>query len=636
MPFAALAAPDMGIYASGIRFSEPTLVAGDTIRIYATIKNEGDIDISGYVFFYKGSEPIGPSQIVSAASGGANEDVWADFVVPYGNFNIRAEIKGTDPADTNPANDVAITTLFSIVVDDDYDTVPNDRDNCVNTANTDQLDFDNDGMGDVCDDDDDNDGLTDAVEAELGTSPFNADTDGDGVGDAKDPAPLDPNITGNEPVVSAVVQADPVFDPVLTTTVSEAPVDDSLAKNDIPASEPTPDPASDLSADVDSDGLNASQEAVLGTDPNNSDTDGDGATDSKDAVPLDSNIQKANEIASNDLILVSTNASFVYSPIDWKTYSFRSLNPNDNIQVEWDFGDSSISQQSQVEHKFLKPGKYLVKLSVTDQAGNVKVDSEEIQISFFHLANPYVKVIIGGLGLLMFAFIALALKKGGSGKTAKNAKIIERSENVEEEDDEEDEIDSDIEDENTEDTVEDEDVIEEDEDSMVVDENEETEEEIAEDDEEIIDDESSESDLDIEDNKSESVEEESEDADPLESEADTEEETDDEEEGIEGLDSLDDDLEMDSDDEALDDTADSLEDKGLLEEGDLGEDELAQTEQKDLPDSDGLQKIASASAVTKKTSKKPAKKKIVKKTESKKPTKKPTSKRAKTQKPKNK
>jgi hypothetical protein len=53
-----------------------------------------------------------------------------------------------------------------------------------------------DGIGDVCDDDDDNDALTDAQEIALGTNPLEADTDGDGFDDGMEVAagtdPLDP------------------------------------------------------------------------------------------------------------------------------------------------------------------------------------------------------------------------------------------------------------------------------------------------------------------------------------------------------------------------------------------------------------------------------------------------------------
>ena len=56
-----------------------------------------------------------------------------------------------------------------------------ENDNCVNTANTDQLDTDADGNGDACENDDDDDGLDDTKEQEFGTDPKNKDTDFDGM-----------------------------------------------------------------------------------------------------------------------------------------------------------------------------------------------------------------------------------------------------------------------------------------------------------------------------------------------------------------------------------------------------------------------------------------------------------------------
>lgn len=53
--------------------------------------------------------------------------------------------------------------------DADGDTVLDSRDNCEKVPNTDQLDFDTDGIGNVCDADDDNDGIHDAGDTCPGT-----------------------------------------------------------------------------------------------------------------------------------------------------------------------------------------------------------------------------------------------------------------------------------------------------------------------------------------------------------------------------------------------------------------------------------------------------------------------------------
>lgn len=77
--------------------------------------------------------------------------------------------------------------------DNDGDEVPNAYDNCLDTGNPDQEDFDDDGLGDDCDDDDDNDGLNDEIDnCPFVSNPNPSDVDQDGFGDICDNCPTTP------------------------------------------------------------------------------------------------------------------------------------------------------------------------------------------------------------------------------------------------------------------------------------------------------------------------------------------------------------------------------------------------------------------------------------------------------------
>ncbi len=80
-------------------------------------------------------------------------------------------------------------------LDTDTDGITDDQDNCTLVYNPDQLDRDQDGAGDLCDSDDDNDGLDDEIETAFGSNPYDDDTDDDGEKDlAEWQAASDPGI----------------------------------------------------------------------------------------------------------------------------------------------------------------------------------------------------------------------------------------------------------------------------------------------------------------------------------------------------------------------------------------------------------------------------------------------------------
>ena len=91
-------------------------------------------------------------------------------------------------------------STLHLLLDADEDDVHDDNDNCPSIANADQLNTDFDAEGNACDTDDDNDGLADITEAELGTDPLKSDTDGDGWSDKEEvDEGTDPLLAASQP-----------------------------------------------------------------------------------------------------------------------------------------------------------------------------------------------------------------------------------------------------------------------------------------------------------------------------------------------------------------------------------------------------------------------------------------------------
>lgn len=365
--FAHASTVDLSIAASSIKFSETTLYAGETVRIYATIKNSGDIDSTAQVFFYQSDYLIGKSQPVSVLAGGGSDDVFVDFKLPTGSFNIRAVIQGADPADGNSANDTAITPLFKTVSDDDRDGVLNEQDNCVQDANADQADLDADGRGDTCDSDLDNDGVS--------------NLDDDYPRDASKSKNVPPPVVVETPKVIPKVEAPvvtvpesvPVVQPATTTSLSEV--------------QPAPE--------------------VMGIQ----DTQLEGSTvvDGEQVAFDLSGLGYGGPVAS-------PAARFTVEQKNWHTYEFVAIPPlgGGEYTFAWDFGDGATSMQSSITHTFSTSGNFTVTLATVATDGTVTSDAQKVSVSFFHLANPLLLLTLGALGMILMGLLTLIyrLRKG--------------------------------------------------------------------------------------------------------------------------------------------------------------------------------------------------------------------------------
>lgn len=453
---------DLGISASDIFFSKSVLISGQPVRLYAAVRNHGTHDVTGYALFYAGPNLIGESQVVSVRAGGWSDEVFVDWIIPEGSFNIRVDIKGQLPKDENPSNDSALTVLFYPEKDVDRDGIIDRNDNCINDYNPDQGDVDGDGIGNVCDNDDDNDSLLDNDEISVGTNPVDPDSDDDGIIDGQDNCPLvaNPNQTdrdgdkkgdacdsvdNNVSPPPSDQDGDGVLDSRdnCPTVANASQVDtDQDGSGDACDNDDDNDGISDVDenrqstnpkdADTDNDNLSDKEEANLGTDPKNLDTDHDGVIDSEDSSPLnqditDTNLNNAveNQPVHQDILLGSQNENLRNVLIEtvkvsWNKFIFKAKGDSaiSDLDCIWDLGDGTKFSGHEVEHSYKQSGTYLVILEARDTNGEIKRSATTVRVNFLNLKNPYLSLPFG-------AFVGLAILWGTKKWLKRNEKLNE-------------------------------------------------------------------------------------------------------------------------------------------------------------------------------------------------------------------
>jgi ligand-binding sensor domain-containing protein len=173
-----------------------------------------------------------------------------------------SEVSSTGGVDVSVPDSGAMDQDLEPQIDSDADEVLDQNDNCPAVPNTDQLDNDGDGEGDVCDADIDGDRILNEDDlCPLIGDPAQTDADGDGEGDACDDDVDGDGVLNDDDNCPLAVNPDQVD---LDRDGQADACDD----------------------DLDNDGLTNAEEAVAGTDPRRPDTDADSISDGVDTCPL--------------------------------------------------------------------------------------------------------------------------------------------------------------------------------------------------------------------------------------------------------------------------------------------------------------------------------------------------------------
>jgi len=342
------------------------LIYGESVRLYTYVINNGQKDASGYVVFNRGVEFLGQSE-VSVTAKGVKDEVYIDFVVPRGSFNVLAKLISVVPDDQDSSNNAILSSLYFG-----------------------QDDTDGDGLGNNLDSDDDNDGISDANEAGAGTDSLKADTDGDGVADAIDEFPLDPSKSKKEiPKPPAPPKAE----------VKPTPVPKPVVKETAPPA--VPEKKASLIA------------GLLGK---------------SDETPAPELVQ---DFYASPAIELLKQVKISVLQVNWNTYNFSFTTNSPDVDVSkldyaWSFSDGT-DMKANGEHRFSGTGQYFVSLQVKGPWDNYLFDSVTVDVAFWSVFNYWLWLIV--LAFLAMGFLyAYGRHHGGKEAVSPKEPLEEKEE----------------------------------------------------------------------------------------------------------------------------------------------------------------------------------------------------------------
>ncbi len=264
-------------------FTASDVDLGDTL-MYSLVSGTGDDDNANFVIsgselraniiFDFESKPLHSIRVaVTDSAGNTVETIMEVAILDYPDDDGDGVLDLEDLCPNTPSGETVDGNGCSeIEKDTDGDTINDAVDNCPTASNTDQADLDNDGSGDICDEDIDGDGTLNGEDAFPNDPNEDTDSDGDGTGDNGD-GDVDGDGTPNG---EDAFPNDPNED---TDSDGDGTGDNADAFPN--------DPNEDTDSDGDGTGDNAD---AFPNDPNeDTDSDGDGTGDNADAFPNDPN-----------------------------------------------------------------------------------------------------------------------------------------------------------------------------------------------------------------------------------------------------------------------------------------------------------------------------------------------------------